>query len=774
MSGTLTVLDTPVVGSTGAEPPYGDGGDGGPGESEAVSAAPDSDTNFTPALTTGEPITPYVVGGQGGAGALGIYGANGIGTTVYDANFDETTTYTQGKPGGAGGSGGEGGAASVTLANDSFGASGDSDPDGIVLRANTTGGAGGQGGTGGDGGLGGENNSGTGNNPNTGAPTTILVLGAAGGNGGAGGDGGDGGAAQTEISGLVGFSSGGTTVDVGAFAGAGGTGGPGQQGSIGGETSAGGQGGAGGDGGDGVAILTGSQLADDYDVTVSVSADGGAGGLGESGGGGGTAETFSPAEPTRLYVTANGADGGNGGNGGNAIAELTGNMLTAPLISVDLQATTEGGGEGGQGGSGGTGVSTPTVTYTNGLPGADGEAGADGSGTLVFTGNTITVGTPIAGDAQHSTLNELQLTLGVTSLAGGTSATVPIDGGAGGNLVFSGNDFIGTGSSELDLSLSGAGTLTVDTAADTISIDGSPANSLVGFSDFILVNNAVFVVGPGNYVVDYPADADTLVYTPASGNVTLEGVTTTNLLLEFQGFGASLTPQTLQSDTSVIGGNTYIALPGAGEIELAGFTGPIPAADETIEMACYVAGTRIATPGGEVAVEALRLGDAVCTASGDARPIVWIGYRRIAPSRSFDPRAAHPIRIAAGAFGDGLPRRDLLVSPEHAMFLDGLLVPAACLVNGTTITQTRGQHGVEYYHIELATHGVILAEGVPSETYLDDDNRHIFANAADFAPRPPDAAAAGGYCAPRVESGYELEAIRERLATVAETFPRAA
>jgi hypothetical protein len=134
---------------------------------------------------------------------------------------------------------------------------------------------------------------------------------------------------------------------------------------------------------------------------------------------------------------------------------------------------------------------------------------------------------------------------------------------------------------------------------------------------------------------------------------------------------------------------------------------------------CFLAGTLIATPEGERAVETLAAGDLVLTAAGHAVPVRWIGFTVISGLFADHGRLG-PIRIAAGALGENLPARDLLVSPGHALFLDGALVNAAALVNGTTIRREQmGVADVTYYHVELDTHTLILAEGAPTESFLD-------------------------------------------------------
>jgi hypothetical protein len=191
-------------------------------------------------------------------------------------------------------------------------------------------------------------------------------------------------------------------------------------------------------------------------------------------------------------------------------------------------------------------------------------------------------------------------------------------------------------------------------------------------------------------------------------------------------------------------------------------------------IACYARGTRILTSDGEVAVEALRIGMHVQTAGGALRVIRWIGCRSYAGRCLAVNPGVHPIRFRADSLGAGLPRRDLLVSPGHAMFLDGLLIPARCLVNGATIVQEHALTEISYFHVELASHDVLLAEGAPSESFMDDDNRGVFHNARQFAQLYPDGARSDGLCAPRVEGGYEVEVIRRRLAPATRAVEEAA
>lgn len=160
----------------------------------------------------------------------------------------------------------------------------------------------------------------------------------------------------------------------------------------------------------------------------------------------------------------------------------------------------------------------------------------------------------------------------------------------------------------------------------------------------------------------------------------------------------------------------------------AGATYQFTSSDNTVTFLtpCFVRGTLIATPGGEVAVEFLKIGDIVLTVNNGAVPIKWIGSRKLDPKAMDKPRDELPIRIRAGAISENQPSRDLFVSPDHCMFIEGSLIPAKLLINGTTILQEIILSPIDYFHVELEEHDVIWAEGAQAESYLDLGNKSAF------------------------------------------------
>ena len=188
-------------------------------------------------------------------------------------------------------------------------------------------------------------------------------------------------------------------------------------------------------------------------------------------------------------------------------------------------------------------------------------------------------------------------------------------------------------------------------------------------------------------------------------------------------------------------------------------------------VVCFASGTLIRTARGDVAVEDLRVGDRAMTASVRHRPITWIGHKVLSGQGRALPHDQQPVRIRAGAFGPGLPARDLFLSPGHPVLVGadadhegGHLVPIMCLINGTTIDRVPVA-SVTYWHVELDDHDILLAEGLPAESYLDWGDRAFFSEAPAYALANPDFVAPGlaGRCRPVAVDGPVVEAERRRL-----------
>jgi hypothetical protein len=164
-------------------------------------------------------------------------------------------------------------------------------------------------------------------------------------------------------------------------------------------------------------------------------------------------------------------------------------------------------------------------------------------------------------------------------------------------------------------------------------------------------------------------------------------------------------------------------------------------------------------------------------ANGATAPVRWIGRRRIEAASHPQPATIRPIRIRRDAVGPGQPHRDLLVSPDHAVYLDDVLIPAKLLVNGMTIVQDDRFSRVEYVHVELDRHAILISEGLPTESYLDTGNRAIFGNAGLALVLHPDFSIAARMqtwnehaCAPLVVAPAAVEPVWRRLAARAEAM----
>jgi Ca2+-binding RTX toxin-like protein len=339
-------------------------------------------------------------------------------------------------------------------------------------------------------------------------------------------------------------------------------------------------------------------------------------------------------------------------------------------------------------------------------------------------------------------------------LSDATLATRTAD--AGSSLTVS-HVTLGSGANSVTLNAATQGAIALDLAggADRLVADLSGATSAVTVTAASVVTAAFTLTADGG------TQFDQMVATGGSGDDTISGTSGSDVLtggagadtfvfgasdgvdtitdfnasqgdvLDFSGVPFMVDYETFVHRLTLMGPDTLVDL-GDGNSVLLKNTRPSNIGTENLIFAsdpvCFYPGTLIRTPGGQVAVEALAPGDLVSCLDGPARPVRWIG-RQTVSTRCLHPDRVRPIRIRAGALADGVPSRDLLVSPEHALFLDGNLVAAAALVNGTSITRECDVPPVfTYWHIELDVHAVIFAEDAPAESFIDNVDRLHFDN----------------------------------------------
>jgi Ca2+-binding RTX toxin-like protein len=301
-----------------------------------------------------------------------------------------------------------------------------------------------------------------------------------------------------------------------------------------------------------------------------------------------------------------------------------------------------------------------------------------------------------------------------------------------------GNDYMVGGS--------GGNTLAAGAGIDTM-YGGTGANTFAFAPGDAPVNNA----SGTDYIGDFKPGTDKLDFS-AFAKVGHE--------LSFVGTAPLTGPG--QVDYSNSGGFTFVEgdVTSAGgadfEIQMAGSLN-LQASDFSFGTECFVAGTRIATPHGEVPVERLAVGDLVLTASGTTQPIVWIGEGRVRVTRG-RRSAATPVIVRKGALAPGVPHRDLRITKGHCLYIDDVLIPVEFLVNHRSIMWDDRAQEVALYHVELQAHDVLIANGAPAESYRDDGNRWLFQNANSvwgMPPKPPRA--------PLLTTGRTVDAAWRRL-----------
>ena len=311
--------------------------------------------------------------------------------------------------------------------------------------------------------------------------------------------------------------------------------------------------------------------------------------------------------------------------------------------------------------------------------------------------------------------------------------------------------------------ISASGVVELENAGAGSELDIKTGGLSGGAQSVVFANN-----GSGSAIVDWDTAA-TLSSTKLSLG-SFSNNDTLDVLGNIVSGSESYKSDVLSFQVVVNGGTHTDSVLITNPASLSNFTFSSNGTDTTITSnaaPCFLRGTRIATLRGDVAVEDLRIGDMVVTATAGALPVKWIGTRGFITKlvNEHHRAALLPVRIAAGALGEASPARDLHVSPEHMLCLDDVLIPAGKLLNGTSITRAEGFDVVQYFHIELPRHAVLYAEGAPAESFLDTGDRNMFSNVLSYlelgydldAPPPP-------ACLPIVTEGKALAAVRAGLA----------
>ena len=358
--------------------------------------------------------------------------------------------------------------------------------------------------------------------------------------------------------------------------------------------------------------------------------------------------------------------------------------------------------------------------YLNGELGAGGAEYA-GTGT-VFDSGTIQ-GSPFAiyfGGTNALLVMQSGYSLsGVVDAAGNYPHTLELMSNPGSPVTvnFNTTEFRNFGTVGFATGSDNAGTLALAAAVDV-------PGTVIGFT-------APHDVIDLQYISDTGSDA-TAVLNPLTDQLTVTGDNGS---------------QVLQLDPSEdYSGLTFSAIPDAAG------TGT-----DISPVICFCRGTQILLEHGEAPIETLKTGDRVRLYEGRTEPVVWIGEGRVLapPGRR---SAATPVIVRKDALGDNVPNRDLHLTKAHSLYIDGVLIPVEFLVNHRSILWDDAAREVSIYHIELATHDVLIANGTPSESYRDDGNRWLFQNGNSGWDLPPKPA-----CAPVLTGGPVVDAIWRRL-----------
>jgi hypothetical protein len=361
-----------------------------------------------------------------------------------------------------------------------------------------------------------------------------------------------------------------------------------------------------------------------------------------------------------------------------------------------------------------------------------------GSGLVSLAAGTLAVGGELAiGDSEvnYAGVGTLSIAAGAQMSVAGSAAisagsTIALDGGG---LEVGGVGVVAAVGMQIEAgaTLAGAGTV-----QGTVTIDGA-----VAASDGVLAMTSASGPGTLSVVAGGTLDIGSLlggtVDFAGNGTLRLHAVASGMALIVGED-GGTIDMVGLAADNPAYVGGSLTVDVGAGMMTIELAEPPPPGAPTIasdgnggtdIVMPCFAAGTLLAAPTGPVAVEMVRAGDLLSTAAGGFARVVWVGQRALDCRRHARPADVHPVRVRAGALAPGVPRRDVLLSPDHALLVEGSLIPVRYLINGRSIAQEAASR-ITYCHVEMASHEVLLADGLPCESYLDTGNRRAFATNA--------------------------------------------
>lgn len=345
------------------------------------------------------------------------------------------------------------------------------------------------------------------------------------------------------------------------------------------------------------------------------------------------------------------------------------------------------------------------------------------------------------------------------------------------------------------------GSYTLEIVQSTNQTDANPGGT-------VITTHALTVDTTGPSLTGLPGsvqDSWTTANPNGAGNVALSGITvasdTVSLAIDV-GAGNTFTENAGSGATVTLVGSVYTITGSAAQISAA-LNGGVIHTDLTdvttgntdfsvslvttdtagntatsslaVDVICFMPGTLIATPTGAVAVETLQHGDLVLTHDGLVKPVAWLGRQTVSTIFA-DKTRVLPIRVKAGALADAVPARDLLVSPDHALLVDGVLIHAGALVNGSSIVRETAVPTVfTYYHVELDDHSLVLAENTPAETFVDSIDRLGFDNWAEHEALYPEGKPIVEMPYPRAKALRQVPIdVRVRLADRAESLGFAA